>query len=106
MPRQQDTRERNNPMVYQELQFLRNRVKQLEGKAITAPSSTLGETKTEVSYKIDPRVFPALRQLLVACENHFGPEPGEKAAKLPKELVAAMKAAEQLVRPPAATVKA
>lgn len=90
-----------SPMFAAELKFLRARVAQLESQA-RAPAPVAAETQAPrgpvVEHRPDLRVQTALRDLLVAAENYFGPDELKITPKPSRELQDAMTAAEKLVR--------
>jgi hypothetical protein len=92
--------------VNQELQFLRGRIASLEKQLRNAPAPTTAEqTKGPVvekqvdASKLELRSKTALRNLLVAVENYFGPVEGKPTPKMGGELTEAVKEAEKIIRP-------
>lgn len=98
----------NNPQmaaVATELSFLRNKVKSLEAQLKAGPVTPAPTKDVVVETRIDPKALIALRDLLVASENHFGPDEvrvqGEKKTvitRTPKAMKEAMEAAAKFVR--------
>lgn len=101
MNRTNDAQGRNTNLAsMEEVRALRAERDALKKQLRQAPVATVAKADgPAVEYKADPRLRPALLQLVVAVENFIGPEKDKAAVRVPAELAKALAAAGELIRP-------